>query len=345
MSKRYDIAIIGTGPAGVSAAITAKVRNKNIIIFGNDSLSDKLIKAQKINNYPGLYAVTGRQLANAFREHLQAMDISINNKKVTNIIKTGSYFSILTSDNDMYEASAIIMATGVSFLKSLPGEEELLGRGVSYCATCDAFAYRDKKVAVIGYNKEQEKEAVFLTQTAAKVYYIPMYNTKNEQIFPDSNITPDCNPADRDTSVKNTVNDDNMSEGKSQDKEAVGRVNPRDNLIVIKDIPLSIQEYVDRENITKNDNNNNVSMLNLVMKGSRLTVDGVFVLRDSVKADKLLSGITLMDNHISVDRNMRTEIEGCFAAGDITGKPYQYIKAAGEGNVAALSAVDYVDNM
>ena len=200
-------------------------------------------------------------------------------------------------------------------------------------------------MAVIGYNKEQEKEAVFLTQTAAKVYYIPMYNTKNEQIFPDSNITPDCNPADRDTSVKNTVNDDNMSEGKSQDKEAVGRVNPRDNLIVIKDIPLSIQEYVDRENIPKNDNNNNVSMLNLVMKDSRLTVDGVFVLRDSVKADKLLSGITLRDNHISVDRNMRTEIEGCFAAGDITGKPYQYIKAAGEGNVAALSAVDYVDNM
>lgn len=345
MSKRYDIAIIGTGPAGVSAAITAKVRNKNIIIFGNDSLSDKLIKAQKINNYPGLYAVTGRQLANALREHLQAMDISINNKKVTNIIKTGSYFSILTSDNDMYEASAIIMATGVSFLKSLPGEEELLGRGVSYCATCDAFAYRDKKVAVIGYNKEQEKEAVFLTQTAAKVYYIPMYNTKNEQIFQDGNITPDCNPADRDTSVKNTVNDDNMSEGKSEDKEVVGRVNPRDNLIVIKDIPLSIQEYVDRENIPKNDNNNNVSMLNLVMKGSRLTVDGVFVLRDSVKADKLLSGITLRDNHISVDRNMRTEIEGCFAAGDITGKPYQYIKAAGEGNVAALSAVDYVDNM
>ena len=86
-------------------------------------------------------------------------------------------------------------------------------------------------------------------------------------------------------------------------------------------------------------------MLNLVMKGSRLTVDGVFVLRDSVKADKLLSGITLRDNHISVDRNMRTEIEGCFAAGDITGKPYQYIKAAGEGNVAALSAVDYVDHM
>lgn len=245
----------------------------------------------------------------------------------------------------MYEASAIIMATGVSFLKSLPGEEELLGRGVSYCATCDAFAYRDKKVAVIGYNKEQEKEAVFLTQTAAKVYYIPMYNTKNEQIFPDSNITLDCNPADRDTSVKDTVNDDNMSEGKSQDKEVVGRVNPRDNLIVIKDIPLSIQEYVDRENIPKNDNNNNVSMLNLVMKGSRLTVDGVFVLRDSVKADKLLSGITLRDNHISVDRNMCTEIEGCFAAGDITGKPYQYIKAAGEGNVAALSAVDYVDNM
>ena len=74
MSKRYDIAIIGTGPAGVSAAITAKVRNKNIIIFGNDSLSDKLIKAQKINNYPGLYAVTGRQLANALREHLQAME-------------------------------------------------------------------------------------------------------------------------------------------------------------------------------------------------------------------------------------------------------------------------------
>ena len=80
----------------------------------------------------------------------------------------------------------------------------------------------------------------------------------------------------------------------------------------------------------------------LVLKNQELDVDGVFILRDSVKPSQLVPGIELDGNHIAVDRQCRTNLKGCFACGDITGAPYQYIKAAGEGNVAALSAVEYL---
>ena len=81
----------------------------------------------------------------------------------------------------------------------------------------------------------------------------------------------------------------------------------------------------------------------LVLKNQELALDGVFILRESVAADQLVPGLLVEDNHVSVDRMMKTNLPGCFAAGDIVGKPYQYIKAAGEGNVAALSAVSYLD--
>lgn len=317
MSERYDVAVIGTGPAGISAAITAKARKKNIILFGNSNLSEKLTKAHQINNYPGMYGMSGEKLAHSFIEHLDAMDIRINSERVTNIAKNGDYYLILTADNNMYEACAVILATGVSFAKTIPGEAELLGRGVSYCATCDAFAYNGKEVAVIGYNSGQESEAVFLTQTASKVYYIPLYKTLSGFNTLENGITDD------------NISDTNIS-GNTNNTNAVSAQNNK--LCIIKDMPVNIQE-----------SNGEQRRLKLKLKNTELEVDGVFVLRDSIKADQLLPGITLRDNHIVVDRQMCTEVEGCFAAGDITGKPYQYIKAAGEGNVAALSAVDYLD--
>ncbi len=283
MSKRYDIAIVGTGPAGLSAAINAKARNKDIILFGSAELSSKLVKAHGINNYLGMYGKTGEEVAEAFMQHIKAMDIAITQEKVTNIMPAGGYYSLLTKDG-MYEAETLILASGVSFGKPIPGEKEFLGKGVSYCATCDAMFYRGKRAAVIGYSKADEEEADFLAQVAEKVFYIPMY--------------PD-------------------------------EVHVDDKIEVIRDSVVEIkgQETVDT----------------LVLKNQELALDGVFILRESVAADQLVPGLLVEDNHVAVDRMMKTNLPGCFAAGDIVGKPYQYIKAAGEGNVAALSAVSYLD--
>ena len=175
---RYDIAIVGSGPAGLSAAINAKIRNKNIILFGNDNLSNKLVKAPSIDNYLGYYDISGEDLKNKFEDHIKNMDIEVVSKKINNIYAMGEYFALMSGD-EMFEATTVILATGVEYGKPIKGEEEFLGRGVGYCATCDAPLYRDKKVAIIGYNQESEEEANFLNEIASKTYFIPMYKKEH----------------------------------------------------------------------------------------------------------------------------------------------------------------------
>ena len=148
---RYDIAIVGTGPAGLSAAINAKIRNKNIIVFGNENLSNKLTKAPSIDNYLGFYDISGVDLKDKFLEHVKSLDIEICEKRINNIYSMGDYFALMSSDS-MYEATTVILATGVEYGKPIKGEEEFLGKGVGYCATCDAPLYRDKKSS---YNRIQ----------------------------------------------------------------------------------------------------------------------------------------------------------------------------------------------
>lgn len=285
MSERYDIAIIGSGPAGLSAAINAKIRNKNIIIFGYKDFSTKLIKAPKINNYLGFYDVSGIELKTRFEEHINSLGIELTYERVNNIYAMGNYFALMVNEK-MYEAKALVLATGIEYTKPLIGEEELLGRGVGYCATCDAPLYRGKVVTVIGYNKEAEEEANYVSELASKLYYVPMYNSSYDL---------------------------------------------KENIEVIKDRPV---EITGDEKVRK-----------LVLKTTELDTDAVFVLKDSISPGQLVPGLLIENGHIKVDRNMKTNIEGCFAAGDCVGRPYQYIKAAGEGLTAAQNAVSYLDSL
>lgn len=285
MSERYDIAIIGSGPAGISAALNAKIRNKNFILFGNDELSNKLVRAHEINNYLGLYGKSGKEVAQEFRKHLDAMDIKVTEERINNIYSMGDYFALMVNDK-MYEATSIILATGIQYGKPFPGEEALLGKGVGYCATCDAPLYKGRVVTIIAYSKKEEEEANFIATLASKVYYIPMYK---EQVEVDSSIE------------------------------------------VINDTPMSIEGT---DKVEK-----------LILKNGEIITDGLFILRDSISPGQLVPGLKIVDNHVEVNRLMETNLKGCFAAGDIVGKPYQYIKSAGEGNIAALSAVSYVDSL
>ena len=107
------------------------------------------------------------------------MDIEIIEEKVNSIYAMGDYFTLMVNDK-MYEATSIILATGVNFGKPFKGEEEFLGKGVGYCATCDAPLYKDKVVTIIAYNKHEPAEANFIGTIAAKVYYVPMYKQETE---------------------------------------------------------------------------------------------------------------------------------------------------------------------
>lgn len=281
--EKYDIAIIGTGPAGISAAITAKLRNKNILLLGNGRLSDKIGKAQKIYNYPGLPEVSGSELGEAYASHLKAMEIEVTEDKVNAVYAMGDFFAIQgTGDN--YQADSVILATGVHHGKPYPGEQEFLGRGVSYCATCDAPLYKGKKAAIVGFSPKEEKEVEFMAESAAEVLYFPMY---------------------------------------------------REDITFSKDIRVIREKPVAVEGEEK--------VKRFVTDKNRYEVDGVFFLRDSVAPSQLVPGLSMDGTYVKVDRSMETSIEGCFACGDMTGLPFQYVKSAGEGNVAALSAVSYLD--
>lgn len=283
MGERYDIAIIGSGPAGISAAVNAKVRNKNIIVFGMKELSNKMVKAPKVNNYLGFYGVTGSELRDSFKKHIETMGIQITYERVNNVYAMGEYFVIMVNDKS-YEATSIILATGMEYTMPIKGETEFLGRGVGYCATCDAPLYKGRTVTIIGYNSEAEEEANFVGQLAGKLYFVPMYSAKYK-----------------------------LSE----------------SIQLVKDKPLEIC--------------GSRSVEKLVMKNGEILTDGVFVLKDCVSPSQLVPGLETEDGHIKVDRNLRTNIEGCFAAGDCIGKPYQFMKSAGEGQTAALNAVKYLD--
>lgn len=327
--ETYDIAIIGTGPAGISAAITATIRNKKIILFGSRELSDKIRKAHLIQNYPGFPECSGEDLCNAFAAHLEKMGIEITEEKINAVYPMGETFALQTMKNEMHQARSVILACGMVQGKLLPGEEELVGRGVSYCATCDAPLYRGRSVAVIGYSPEAEEEVNFLSEVASEVasevLYFPVYRDEpkvsesvkvvrqipqailNNEAAEEAFSLAQADPA------KSSAKDLAAGEALSAADEAL-------SVDALKQGQLAVQ----------------------TTKGT-FPADGIFVLRSSVSAGQMIPGIEMDGEHVKVNLQMETSVPGCFACGDITGRPYQYVKAAGQGNVAVLSAVSYLD--
>ena len=295
MAERYDIAIIGTGPAGLEAAITSRIRNKKILLIGNSEVSEKIERAEKIDNYLGLPAVSGEDMQKRFLEHIASLDIEITNDRVNAVYAMGSFFEI-QGHKQNYQATSCIIAAGMTASKPFPGEKENLGRGVSYCATCDAALYKGREAVVVAYSTDDEEEADFLAERADKVYYLPQYKFEGK-LRDNVEVIEDAEPIAID-----------MKDGKST---------------------LEIKKK--QENSTKK-----------CTSSDAVSADGIFILREQVAPDSLVPGLKMDGNHIMVDRAMSTSIPGLFACGDITGLPYQYIKAAGEGNIAALSAVKYL---
>ena len=286
MKNIVDIAIIGNGPAGISAALNAKIRNKSFYLFGSAGLSDKVQRSERISNYPAFFDICGDELNKKFAEHLERVDISVTEKRITGIYDMGGYFALL-SDREEFDAKAIIIATGVEAVRPIQGERELLGRGVSYCATCDGNLYKGKTIAVVCDNAQMEEEVEYLANLAEKVYYQPLFK---ENKF-------------------------------------------RADDVEILDSPIT--------EILGDGQVNGVSCRD----GAQINLDGVFFLKQSVSPAVLIHGLALEDNNVAVNRNMATNIKGCFAAGDCTGAPYQIAKAVGEGNVAAHSAFKYLSDL
>jgi thioredoxin reductase (NADPH) len=285
MEDLYDIAIVGCGPAGLSAAINCRIRNKNTLLFGTEMCSIKLHRSPYIFNYLGFSKIKGEDLRQQFLKHAKDAQVVLTKEKVDAVYSMGSEFNISCGEK-IYRSKCAIIAAGISYGKPIKGESEYLGRGVGYCATCDAPLYKNKTVALIAYTSEGEEEAGFLSEICKKVYYVPLYKTL-----------------------------ENLSQ----------------KVEIVKEVPIEIA--------------GDQKVAHLVLKNTSLEVDGVFIIKETASPEQLAPGLEMDGPHIKVDRNMITNIEGLYAAGDCAGKPYQLSKAAGEGQIAALHAVGYVDRI
>ena len=278
----YDVAVIGTGAAGVSAVLTLKALGLDVLWLGLPALSSKIAAAEQIRNYPGLPFVSGQEMKNVFLRQVEEMGIAVTPQTVTGVYPMDGHFGILCGQ-ELYESQTVILCTGVESVRPIPGELEYVGRGVSYCATCDGFLYQGKTIAVECTAKELEHEIGYLAGLAAKLYLVPLY--------PNPTVAAP-------------------------------------NIEIIRGMPLAIEGEMKAERV--------------VFRDRTLEVDGVFMLKQAIAPSVLLNGLEVADGHIVVDRQCRTNIPGCLAAGDCTGRPYQYAKAVGEGNVAAHTAAETV---
>ena len=172
----YDVAIIGSGPAGLSAALTLKLHNKEIVWFGSKDLSEKIEKSEKIANYPGVPMTSGKDLNAAFMKQAEDMGIEITDKTVTLISRNGDTYMVL-ANNEVHEAKTVLFAAGVVLAKGFEQEDDYVGRGVSYCATCDGFLYKGKDVAVYCSSPKLEEDVRYLEEVAGKVYVFRTYKT------------------------------------------------------------------------------------------------------------------------------------------------------------------------
>lgn len=281
----YDIAVIGSGPAGLSAAVNARARGKKVLVVGNDYRESPLYRAERVDNYLGMPGRTGAELMEAYRRHAEAMEVELRTGRVLNIMQMDgtSYLSI---GSDMETARAVVLTTGVARGKKLPGEARYLGRGVSYCATCDGMLYRGRPVAVVGLTPDAPEEANFLQGIGCQVTYVSA--REPEGLVP-----------------------------------AVRWVRQTGRLEIVGEDTATALRIGDTE----------------------LPAQCIFLLRSAFPPTDLLPDLALEDGYITVDRRMRTNLPGVFAAGDCTGLPLQLSKAVGEGLVAGQAAAEYVDQL
>ena len=298
----YELAIVGAGPAGYSAAIYAVRAGIKTVVLDKGVGGGLAAISPNIENYPGFESISGMELAEKMKQHASRYTDIHFSEEVKSITKSVDGFTVETI-NDSYNVKAVLLCTGTEYRKlNVPGEAELTGRGVSYCATCDGFFFKGKKVAVIGGGNTAVVEAIYLKQIG-------------------------CNE------VNLIHRRDQLRAEKAYEDEA------REKKIKIH-FNKVVEKIIGSEKVES-----------LLLKDTKtgekteLKVDGVFVSIGEVPQNDLAKklGVKLDENgYIVVDREGRTNVEGVYAAGDITDGLRQVVTACAEGAIAALTSTEAV---
>jgi thioredoxin reductase (NADPH) len=292
-TKTYDVVILGSGPAGLQAAIHAARKKVSVLVLGKESRSS--IFHHHVENYCCVFNTTGEDIISTGRQQAAAFGADFMGEDVLAMAAEGGRFNLTLEGGDLVEAGAVIIATGTARKRlGVAGEKELFGRGVSYCVECDCNFYKGADVVVVGGGSAAASGALTMLAYARQVHLVC------ERL----DVIPSLAAELRQSAV---VFHENRKVKEIFGKDGV-------------------------EGVVLDD-------------GSRLAVQGVFIELGAKGVMELagLLGVALDEEmkHIQTNKRMETSVPGIYAAGDITGPPWQVAKAVGEGCVAGLEAAGY----
>lgn len=294
---KVDVTIIGAGPAGLTAATYLARSSKSFVLIDKDAPGGRLNTLPEIENYPGFKSVSGMELANAFIDSASALGVETTYGNVMSVYKENDRF-VTKTDMESYESLAVIVATGITFAPTIKGEKEFLGKGVSYCATCDGRFFKGKNMAVCGNGDEAIQEALYLAPLSSKLFFI----------------------------CPNKI--------KGNDK-LVSALRYLNNVGILED--SSLDEISGESKVSS-----------ILVNDKIIDVEAVFPLNGPKSASGFLSnlGLELNKGFIKANSEQETSVPGLYAAGDILDKKLrQVVTAAGEGALAATSAIKYLNEM
>lgn len=303
----YDVIVVGGGPAGMSAALYARRYDLKVLVL-YETLGGHCAEAHNVENYPGFLSITGLELAHKFRQHAEKFKAEIKQEKVDRVEKADRGYHVITGSG-MFSGKTVLIATGTQTKRlEIKGEKEFVGRGVSFCATCDAPFFKKKTVAVVGGGDSALSAALMLSDIAKKVYLVHRRNEFRAEPILVKNVKK-CKNIE-------CVLESAMEEIKGE-KCVKGMV---------------VKKVSDAKGDTKKE----------------ISLDGVFIEIGAAPASVMMQNLGVKfdaTGFVIVDAAQATNIRGVYAAGDITtgsNKFMQIVTAAAEGAVAASSIYRYV---
>ncbi|PES94765.1 thioredoxin-disulfide reductase [Bacillus cereus] len=304
--KIYDVIIIGAGPAGMTAAVYTSRANLSTLMLERGIPGGQMANTEDVENYPGYESILGPDLSNKMFEHAKKFGAEYAYGDVKEIIDGKEYKTIIAGKKE-YKARAIIVASGAEYKKiGVPGETELGGRGVSYCAVCDGAFFKGKELVVIGGGDSAVEEGVFLTRFASKVTIVHRRDTLRAQKIL------------QDRAFQNEKVDFIWNHTIKEINEANGKVGS----VTLVDVNSGEEQEVKTDGVFVY-----IGMLPLSKPFVEL-------------------GITNENGYVETNERMETKVPGIFAAGDVREKMLrQIVTATGDGSIAAQSAQHYVEEL
>lgn len=302
----YDVIIAGAGPAGMTAAVYTSRANLDTLMLERGIPGGQMANTEDVENYPGYDHILGPDLSNKMFDHAKKFGAEYAYGDIKEVIDHGDYKTVVAGSKE-YKTKAVIITTGAQYKKlGIPGEEELGGRGVSYCAVCDGAFFKEKELIVVGGGDSAVEEGVYLTRFASKVTIVHRREElRAQKILQDRAFNNDKIDFIWDTIVKSI----NEKDGK------VGSV-------------TLFNKKTGEEYEHKTD-------------GTFIYI-GMVPLSEPFKS----LGITNEEGYIPTNENMETNVPGVFAAGDIREKDLrQIVTATGDGSIAAQAAQAYIENL